>query len=51
MGRLTIATIVDHVLPRAERPDLEWDWDNFAALCRSHHNAKTGREQASGAKG
>ncbi len=40
-GRTTAATHVDHVLERRDRPDLELEWDNLAALCTSCHSRKT----------
>lgn len=32
------ATMVHHVLPRSERPDLELDIGNMRSLCDMHHN-------------
>lgn len=32
------ATIVHHILPRTERPDLELDLDNLQSVCATHHN-------------
>lgn len=46
IGRTVPASEVDHVLPRATHPELEWDWDNFSAKCKSCHSRKTRREQA-----
>lgn len=38
--------IVDHVLERRDRPDLELDRSNTTLLCDSHHTLKTARERA-----
>lgn len=40
-GRLTPTEHVDHVIPRSERPDLEYDEGNCQGLCRSCHSTKT----------
>lgn len=32
------ATIVHHIIPRTERPDLELDLDNLQSVCATHHN-------------
>jgi 5-methylcytosine-specific restriction endonuclease McrA len=45
-GRL--ATDVDHIKPIRDRPDLRLDWSNLRPLCRSHHAARTAREQGFG---
>lgn len=39
------ATEVDHIIPIANGCD-PWDEDNFQALCKTHHSAKTARENA-----
>lgn len=44
-GCTTLATPVDHVTPLSEGGD-PWDEANLQALCTSHHNAKTRRENA-----
>jgi 5-methylcytosine-specific restriction protein A len=41
MGRLTAATIVDHVIPHKGDTRLFWDMDNWEAICKSHHDQKT----------
>ena len=38
------ATIADHHVPHRGDEAKFWDEGNWAALCRQHHNAKTGRE-------
>jgi len=37
----TPATVMDHMLPREERPDLALDPSNLRGLCASCHNRKT----------
>lgn len=44
MGRLTPATVVDHIIPHRGDKGLFWDRQNWAGLCRMHHNQKTARE-------
>jgi 5-methylcytosine-specific restriction protein A len=44
--RLTIATVVDHIIPHRGNAKLFWDSaNNWAALCARCHNAKTARGQ------
>ena len=45
IGRSVPATVVDHVVPRSSRPDLELDERNLQALCARCHNRKTRGEQ------
>lgn len=41
----TLATVVDHRIPHRGDEALFWDrFGNWQAMCRAHHNAKTGRE-------
>lgn len=40
-GRLTRATVVDHIIPHRGDPALFWDRDNWQALCKSCHDRKT----------
>ena len=42
------ATEVDHIIPRAKRPDLELDMTNLQSLCKPHHSSKTATENAPG---
>lgn len=44
-GATAEATEVDHVLPRAARPDLELALNNLESLCKSCHSRKTMGEQ------
>ena len=47
-GRITAATVVDHIQPIAARPDLRLDPANFRSGCESCHNAHTARQVADG---
>lgn len=42
--RVTPATEVDHIIPHRGSQTLFWDTDNWQALCKPHHSAKTMRE-------
>ena len=42
-GRLTAATVVDHIIPHRGDQYLFWDQDNWQALCKDCHDKKTGR--------
>jgi len=41
LGRSVVAVHVDHIKPRRERPDLEFDETNLQSLCPSCHSRKT----------
>ena len=41
VGRLTPATVVDHIVPHRGDPILFWDESNWQALCKSCHDHKT----------
>ena len=41
-GKLTPATVVDHVIPHRGDHQLFWDESNWQALCKTHHDQKTG---------
>lgn len=47
IGRPVPSTVVDHVIPRSTRPDLELSEQNLQALCARCHNRKTRGEQMS----
>ncbi|QDV34031.1 HNH endonuclease signature motif containing protein [Tautonia plasticadhaerens] len=47
-GRLTVASHVDHIRPRKERPDLALDRSNLRPLCRSCHNRVRAAEDGRG---
>ena len=43
-GDITVATVVDHIIPHKGDQGLFWDWNNHQPLCEFHHNQKTGSE-------
>lgn len=43
-GRLTPATVVDHIIPHRGDDDLFWDETNWQPLCASCHSRKTAKE-------
>ena len=43
-GKLTPATVVDHIIPHRGDKRLFWDEHNWQALCKSCHDQKTGHE-------
>jgi len=43
-GRLTPATVVDHIVPHKGDPELFWDESNWQPLCKQCHDRKTARE-------
>lgn len=45
-GRLTEATVVDHITPHRGEPVLFWDEANWQSLCKSCHDKKTWNEDA-----
>ena len=40
------ATVVDHVVPRAVAPELEWASSNWQPMCASCHARKTARQDS-----
>ncbi|MGL4513818.1 MAG: HNH endonuclease [Lacipirellulaceae bacterium] len=44
-GVITAASVVDHVTPRRERPDMALSTTNLQPLCGRCHNRKTGQGQ------
>lgn len=40
-----MATIVDHIISKRERPDLEWDESNWQSMCASCHGRKKGERR------
>lgn len=42
-GRVTAATVVDHITPHRGDMALFWAPDNWQPLCKRHHDEKTGR--------
>jgi len=43
-GKVTPATVVDHIKPHHGDKELFWDRNNWQALCEYHHNVKTAKE-------
>ncbi|PZM62604.1 HNH endonuclease [Paenibacillus dendritiformis] len=43
-GRLTAATVVDHIIPHKGDKELFWDRKNWQGLCESCHGVKTAKE-------
>jgi len=41
-GKLTPATVVDHITPHRGDDDLFWDDNNWQPLCKKCHDIKTG---------
>ncbi len=44
-GRLTPATVVDHIIPHRGNKEVFWDTSNWQPLCETCHNQKTARGQ------
>lgn len=44
-GRITPATVVDHIIPHRGDQQLFWDESNWQPLCKSCHDKKTGLGQ------
>lgn len=40
-GKITEATVVDHIVPHRGDMSLFWDKSNWQPLCEHHHNVKT----------
>ena len=40
-GKITEATVVDHIIPHRGDMKLFWDKSNWQPLCEHHHNVKT----------
>lgn len=38
-GRVTAATVVDHITPHKGDQELFWNTDNWQSLCAPHHNS------------
>ncbi|MGG6311577.1 HNH endonuclease signature motif containing protein [Paenibacillus macerans] len=43
-GKLSAATVVDHIVPHKGNKELFWDRSNWQPLCASCHSEKTARE-------
>ena len=47
-GKVTLATVVDHIEPHKGDPGLFWDTNNHQSLCGPHHDATKQREEKRG---
>lgn len=47
-GRVTVATVVDHMEPHRGDQKLFWDETNWAPMCVAHHSGEKQREEARG---
>jgi len=47
-GRITIATVVDHIKEHKGDPRLFFDYDNTQSLCAPHHDSEKQSEEARG---
>ena len=43
-GRVTAATVVDHIIPHKGDMELFWNRDNWQSLCKTCHDVKTATE-------
>ncbi|WP_405131887.1 HNH endonuclease signature motif containing protein [Paenibacillus sp. FSL H8-0317] len=43
-GKVTGATVVDHEIPHKGDRAIFWDTTRWRALCKTHHDSKTARE-------
>lgn len=48
MGRVTSATVVDHIVPHRGNNELFWDKSNWQALCKPCHDRHKQRLEKSG---
>ncbi len=48
LGRVTPATVVDHVVPHRGDRALFWDRDNWQGLCAPCHDSVKAREERTG---
>lgn len=44
-GKITAASVVDHIITIATRPDLRLVWENLRSLCKRCHDRRTATEQ------
>lgn len=50
-GRLTPATVVDHITPHQGDQALFWDTSNWQPLCKAHHDSDKQRADRAGGRG
>ncbi|GIW48990.1 MAG: HNH endonuclease [Caloramator sp.] len=43
-GVVTLAEVVDHIIPHKGNKELFWDEENLQALCKECHDSKTAKE-------
>lgn len=48
IGRITPATVVDHIVPHKGDPELFWDETNWQPLCKRHHDSTKQRAERRG---
>jgi 5-methylcytosine-specific restriction protein A len=44
-GKVTVAEVVDHIIPHKGDMKLFWDTKNWSALCKWHHDSVKQREE------
>ena len=47
-GRVTAATVVDHIIPHRGDARLFWDRSKWQSLCKPHHDSAKQAEEKSG---
>lgn len=47
-GKITVATVVDHITPHRGDQALFWDRKNWQPLCKPHHDRDKQREETVG---
>ncbi len=47
-GRVTAATVVDHIVPHRGDARVFWDRENWAGLCAPHHNSDKQAQEKGG---
>jgi 5-methylcytosine-specific restriction enzyme A len=47
-GRITAASVVDHIKPHKGDQQLFWDPSNWQALCKPHHDSHKQRQERGG---
>lgn len=49
-GRVTLATVVNHITPHKGDQNLFWDQSNWQSVCAPHHDSTIAREESRGVK-
>lgn len=49
-GKVEPATVVNHKVPHRGDQQLFWDRDNWAAVCKQHHDSTIAKEESRGVK-